>query len=218
MSRRVLDLPRNHALLRRHGGRGAYRPSLGLLLVLAGAALLWAGATLSLRFATALGIFCFAGMLGGSGLEMIVTRRAEFATQRWGPGPKEVFTGPAAQLYGAWFAAIALLLVALGVSALVFRGGMDTFWKALLARPRARGAALTAVGGLIAMRGIVRVLAGTAAVDYGVPARAGAGLARGAGALVTLVGGAVAAIGVWLVLMPDAVQHLATESIERIFK
>jgi hypothetical protein len=191
---------------------------IDIVLIVASGALLWLGTKLSLALATALGIFCLAAVMGKSGIEMLLRRRAEFNTQRWGPGPKEVFTGAAAQLYGVWFLAAATLLLVLGISALIYSGGMQTFWTIVLATPRGWGALLIVIGGLIAIRGVARMLAGTASVDYGLPASVGAALARTGGAVVTTVGSVLVALGLWLVLAPAVVTRVATNVVERIFK
>ncbi len=188
------------------------------ILVLAGGGLLWAGTRFSAAILTGLGIFAVALAMGRIGSEMLRTRRADFRMQNWGPGPVERYSGLAAQLYGVWFIGVGLGFAVLGVVAITSRGGMEGFWKAVASTPQGWGLVVIAIGLLVAVRGVIRILAGTAGVDYGLPGGVAGTLTRANGALVVLLAAAMVALGILLVLVPGVLRALADHIIRRIFQ
>jgi hypothetical protein len=177
-----------------------------LALLLPAGAFLYAGNRWGQPLLVAMGALCLALLTGLHGVDMIVTRRAEFRT-RGGIGyamPVEVFKGRAAQLWGLAFLAIAALLLVLAFATAFAGGDMQTLWARVFRSPAARGLALAVLGGVLSAVGTARVMAGTAGLDYGIPAWLANLQQRLAGALMLLCGGGLALLGLAMAIAPDA--------------
>jgi hypothetical protein len=182
-----------------------------VVLLVPAVALIYSGSRFGLPALVGLGTACLAAVVGMHGLDMLLTKKAVFrAAGGIGYGvPREVFSGPAAQLWGLVFLVGAALLLVLAFAAAFVPGGMEAFWRVALGSHLGWGLALIGLGLFVAALGLIRIMAGTAGLDFGIPARAAGLLQRLGGAVVLLLGAGLVALGLWIALAPRTLAALA---------
>jgi hypothetical protein len=173
---------------------------IGLFVV--GVACLYAGKQTRNNLLSSLGLVCFGLVLLIAGISLIVRKRLEFQLKKGDIGPHEIYTGLSAQLWGVYFSLLGILMMAFGVAYGLYRGGPEKFWADLLGTRLGVGFVLFLIGLMIAIDGVIRLLAGTAGHNVVLPANVGNCLERAGGAIITLFGMALIGCGVVIVLAP----------------
>jgi hypothetical protein len=175
------------------------------LLLLSGV-LAIAGEKLSVPVLTRLGLICAGLLMASVGVELIVTRRADFAIGGWTyTQARESYRGRAAQLWGVIFLSLGLLAILSTLASWFFPATTHAVTAALQGTPTGTGLALTGLGLGTILYGSIRLLAGSAGVDLGRLTRLGNLLDRLGGAVFCLIGAVLALFGVLLILDPDTV-------------
>jgi hypothetical protein len=193
-----------------------YRQSdwLELIFLLLAFVLMVAGAQLSLPVLTNLGGVSIGAFALVGGIQAIRTRRLGFETRQRNFGPRSIYTGLAAQLWGVLFIAFAILVFILAGVALFYPGGPGAFWAVILGKSWGWGIILTGIGLTAMVSGIIILMAGSAGYYKGL-----ADLVEHlSGFLPLFIGLGVTAIGFLLLIVPGwlmSITHLVITSLER---
>jgi hypothetical protein len=162
-----------------------------------------------------LGLFCLGPILLIFGGHTITTRWLGFWPKKYRSGEFEIYrnqyeryTGLSAQLWGVYFILIGLLVMAFGVGYAVYPGGPEKLWAALLGTHWGVGIVLGLIGLLVALDGFIRVLAGSAGRNIGLPTGVGNCLDRFVGGVVFLLGMALIGIAAVVTFIPGLLNDL----------
>jgi hypothetical protein len=176
---------------------------LGLLAL--ACVLIYAGVRLSWPILTDLGGFSIGAFALVAGFEAIRTKRLGFETRQRNFGPRELYTGLAAQLWGVLFIAFAILVFILVGVAWLYPGGAGAFWAAFLGRPWGWGIVLLGIGLTLVINGVIRFLAGSAGYYKGLADL----VERTSGVIPLFLGSGLALVGLLLILAPGPLTSLA---------
>lgn len=180
---------------------------LSLLLLAAGLA--FAGQQFSIALLTNLALLCLGMMMALVGVELLVTKRVEFAIGGWVYiQARETYQGLAAQLWGVLFLGLGLLAILVTLARLIVPVAANSFWSRLQGTPAGLGLALAGLGLMATLYGFIRMLAGSAGVDLGRLTSVSNLLDRFAGALVFFVGLGLVLIGFLLILSPGVLSAI----------
>jgi hypothetical protein len=187
-----------------------------LVLLGLGGALLYIGGQLGQPTLTqvgiSLGIFSIGTFVLVSGVQAIVTKKMGFEPRRPNFGPRELYTGLTAQLWGILFIAFAVLLFILAGVTWLYPGGAEVFWADLLGSPLGWGIVLLCIGLTVVTTGIIRLLAGSAGYYTGLADF----VERISGVIPLLIGSGMTTIGLLLIVVPEMVMSLAQQMITSI--
>ena len=162
-----------------------------------------------------LGLFCLGPVLILFGMNTFTTRWLGFKPGRFPSGQYEQhkneyerYTGLSAQLWGVYFILIGLLLMAFGVGYAVYPGGPQKLWSQLLGTHLGVGLVLGLIGLLVALDGFIRVLAGSAGRNVGLPTNVGNCLDRFVGGIVFLIGMALIGAAAVVTFIPGLIDSI----------
>lgn len=179
-------------------------------------ALMYAGVQLGLPALINLGGFSIGAFALVGGVQAIITKRLGFETRQRNFGPRELYTGLAAQLWGVLFIAFAILVFILVGIAWIYPGGAEAFWANFLGQTWGWGIILLGIGLTLVVNGIIRLMAGSAGYYKGVADL----VERISGVIPLLIGLGLAALGFLLIIAPGPLTSLAKQvmtSLERWF-
>lgn len=179
---------------------------IGLLVV--AVACLYAGKQTGNNLLTSLGLFCFGPILLITGIDLFIRKRLGFQPRRWKAGQYELYTGLSAQMWGVYFSLMGIMVMAFALAYGLYPGGPEKFWSDLLGTRLGLGFVLFLIGLMVAIDGVIRILAGTAGHNVGLPANVGNCLERIGGGIVFLFGMALIGIALILNLAPGIVDQL----------
>jgi len=187
------------------GGVRAMKNKLFIWLMLAGLGIAYIG----IKFRNPIVIAFVLGGLGlfsiFSGIQMIITKRADVPTSDNFDAHKERHTGFAAQLYGILFVVFGIIIVFITLAEWLFPKTPLFQIEHLLENSLGIGIFLVIAGALVMIFGIIRLIAGNVAYQE-------TGLApfeRVAGGIYfSLFGLGLLGVGIWLILSPSTLKAL----------
>ena len=173
-----------------------------ICLFLVGVGCLNVGKQVGLIPLTSLGLVCFGLILIIYGIALFHRKRLEFQLKKGDIGPHEVYTGLSAQLWGVYFGLMGIFVAAFAIAYGFYPGGPDKFWAALLGTSLGWGMVLILIGLMVAIEGVIHIIAGTAGHNVVLPASVGNCLERFGGGLAFLFGIALMVCGAVLAIAP----------------
>jgi hypothetical protein len=181
-------------------------PAVYRSLLLVAAGLAFAGQRLALPLLTNTGFLCLGLMMLIMGVELIVTRRAEFAIGSFVfIQAVETFKGLAAQLWGVMFLALGLLIILAIVAEWAAPAALHAWYGGLVGTKAGLGLALCAIGLFAGLWGTIRLLAGSAGLDLGRMTRLSNIVDRVGGGIGLLAGLGLLGVGLLLIVAPGIV-------------
>jgi hypothetical protein len=183
---------------------------LGFLVL--GFVLLYTGIRLNFPILTNLGNISIGVFALVGGIQAIIIKRLGFETRQRNFGPREMYTGLAAQLWGILLIAFAMLVFILTGIAWFYPGGTEAFWSNFLGRPWGWGIISLCIGLPVMVSGIIHLLAGSAGYYKGLADL----VERISGVIPLVIGSGLAFLGLLLILVPTLVMSLAQQMLSSL--
>jgi len=190
--------------------------SLQLGLFLLGVLILIIGNRLSIPTSIFIGVLCFGLVCLIAGIQMIVTRHANFFTRT--NAPHENYTGLPAQLWGVLFLLLAMLFFILALAGLFLPGGEEAFWELFLNKPMGWGVLLLLLGTYTVVYGIIRLMAGSAVAGTGFIAGVNNLGGRFLGGLSLLFGLGLVLFGLALIIAPGVLAAIFNNFVTGVLR
>lgn len=130
------------------------------LLLLAGL-FFFTGTRLDIPPLVSAALLCLSMFLFVGGMDMLINRKMGFFTQQRNFGPREIYTGLPAQLWGLIFIFFGLCVLVVSVLNIVLQGGMEEFWSIVLGTHWGLGILLLSIGMVVLTMGFIRLMAGS---------------------------------------------------------
>ncbi len=186
------------------------------LLLLSGG-LGFLGEKYSMRILTNFALVCVSLLFILVGVELVVTKKAEFVLGGWAYSQgREIFKGFAAQLWGILFLGLGLPMLIFTLAQWIFPIRATSFLDNLQGSSAGGGLALTLLGGIAILYGTIRLLAGSAGIELGQLTRLSNFVDRAGGCLVLLVGLSLAIFGFLLIVAPNII-HALLDQVKNLF-
>lgn len=148
-----------------------------------------------------------------SGIQMIITKRAEIPTSSSTSAHVEQHKGTSAQVWGILFIIFGVLIVLMALAMTVFRDSSQTWIENFFSTSSGFGWFLAVAGGVILLFGIMRLVSGNApyAETKLIP------FERVMGGLYFLfIGLGLIVIGAWLIVSPSTLKSLIDDLVSLI--
>jgi len=159
------------------------------------------------------GLLCLSVFLFVAGLDMLVNRKMGFFTQQRNFGPREIYTGLPAQLWGLIFIFLGICVLVVSVCNLILKGGMQEFWSIVLGTNWGLGILLTCIGMVVLMMGIIRLMAGSGGYYTGWKDT----IDRISGVIPATIGVGLLVLGILLFIFPNLLKDFLDQVIN-LFK